>query len=240
MKWEYVGTGLTLVGIGIALMLALPPPGWPKMPSPLVHIGIIFGGVLLALGIIITVFGIWGALPNPKIAALGMGFAVLAFVGFGIWFWIAPNSLSIAPPLKRLIAYNDLSLNAPWDGKSVAFHSFDLRVANVSGDTITARITSLKIDVDGTDVLVGSYPAQPIIVPQTQSANFQMFRNNGDFPISIDAQNITIEFEVDYDTIPESGIRRSYRKLLFPVNWANGKNNPPLLNSHTTITEWEK
>ena len=46
MKWEYFGTGLAFIGIGVTLMLALPPPWWPKMPPPLVHIGVIFGTAL--------------------------------------------------------------------------------------------------------------------------------------------------------------------------------------------------
>ena len=32
VKSEYIGTGLALAGIGITLMVALPPPWWPKMP----------------------------------------------------------------------------------------------------------------------------------------------------------------------------------------------------------------
>jgi hypothetical protein len=77
-----------------------------------------------------------------------------------------------------------------------------------------------------------------VIVPQTQGQTFQIKRNE-DAPISMDAGAIIIEFEIDYDTIPESGVRKSYRKLAYPLNWANGKNNPPLFEPKT-VAEWEK
>ena len=32
MKWEYFGTGLAFLGIGITVVLALPPPWWLSMP----------------------------------------------------------------------------------------------------------------------------------------------------------------------------------------------------------------
>jgi hypothetical protein len=61
-----------------------------------------------------------------------------------------------------------------------------------------------------------------------------------DKPILPDAKSISVEIEVDYNTIPETGVRRSYKKLSFPVNWANGTDQPPLLNSHTIVDEWEQ
>jgi hypothetical protein len=47
------------------------------MPPPLVHIGIFFGIALTVLGIILTIFGIWPVLPNPKIPFLGMSLGVI-------------------------------------------------------------------------------------------------------------------------------------------------------------------
>jgi hypothetical protein len=51
MKWEYFGTGLAFIGIGVTLMLALPPPWWPKMPPALVHIGVMVGIALTVVGV---------------------------------------------------------------------------------------------------------------------------------------------------------------------------------------------
>ena len=76
MRWEYLGAGLTIAGIGYALMTTLPPPWWPNMPSTLVQLGVVFGLVLLAAGVGITGLGTWPGLPEPK------GPLSLIFLGF--------------------------------------------------------------------------------------------------------------------------------------------------------------
>jgi len=242
MRWEYLGTGLAFIGIGVTLVVALPPPWWLKMPPPLVHIGVIVGVLLTIVGAIVAVFGMWPILPSPKIPVLGMGLAVLAFGACALWSWIIPEtqfSIEGAKPLRRLIAYNYLDLVAPWDGKSTKLHGYNIRVQNVSNDTITARIMFVRADVDGEPVMATPNPAgTPVIIPQTQGTVFQATRTE-DVPISADAKAINIEFEVSYDTIPETGIRRSYRKFMYPFNWANGKKNALLLEPQT-IDEWEK
>lgn len=92
MRWEYFGTGLALIGIGITLMVALPPQWWPKMPPALVHTGVILGGVLTFAGVIIAIFGAWPVVPSPKMAIIGMGLSGLAFLLFVGWFWISPRT----------------------------------------------------------------------------------------------------------------------------------------------------
>jgi hypothetical protein len=240
MKWEYVGTGLAFVGIGVTLMVALPPPWWLKMPPPLVHIGVIVGALLTVVGTILAVFGMWSILPSPKIPLLGMGAAIFIFGVCAVWFWIVPEKqFSTEPekPLRRLIAYN-LDLVAPWGGQSAKFHGYNVRVNNVSGDTITARLMFVRAEIDGESVMATDGPGAPVIIPQTQGSLFQVGRSD-DHSISSDAKAITVEFEVNYDTIPETGVRTSYRKLTYPLNWANGKNNAPLLEPKP-VDEWEK
>ncbi len=242
MKWEYIGTGLGFIGIGVTLMLALPPPWWPKMPPALVLIGVVFGVALTASGVIITIFGLWPVVPHPKIPFLGMILGITILSGSAILFWIFPNIFTdggIKEPLRRLIAYGRLDLIVPWNGTSPQFYGYNVGVQNVSNDTITARLMFLNVDVDGTQVM-GSTQSSSVIIPQTQGTIFQCRRNQTeDVPISMDAKTITVEFEVDYDAIPESGIRRSYRKLAYPLNWANGKNSAPLLEPRT-VEEWER
>jgi len=239
MKWEYVGTGLAFVGIGITLMVALPPPWWTKMPPPLVHIGVIVGTLLTVVGVIIAVFGMWPVLPSPKIPLLGMGVAFVIFVGCALWFWVVPDKsflIELAKPLKRLIAYN-LTLVTQWNGHNPLMHGYNIRVDNVSSDTITAKVVFVRADVDGSPTLVTGQ-GSPVIIPQTQGSMFQATLNE-DAVLSLDAKAINVEFEISYDTIPETGVRRSYRKLSYPLNWANGKSSAPLLEPQT-IDEWEK
>jgi len=241
MKWEYFGTGLAFIGIGVTFMLALPPPGWPRMPPPLVHIGIIIGATLTIIGAIIAIFGMWPVFPNPKIPVLGMGLTALLFVVCMAWFWVVPEkSFPPANPLKRLIVYRGFDLIVPWSGTEPKFHGYNILVFNVSNDTITARQMFLNVDIDDVTVLAIPESGAQVIIQQTSGKLFGVKTNAPeDVPISMDAKAITVKFEIDYDTIPESGIRKSYRKFIYPINWANGKNNPPLLEAQN-VDEWEK
>ena len=51
MKWEFFGGGLAVIAIGLTLVLALPPPWWPKMPASVVHSGILLGVTLCNIGL---------------------------------------------------------------------------------------------------------------------------------------------------------------------------------------------
>ena len=242
MKWEYFGTGLAFIGIGLTLMLALPPPGWPKMPPALVHIGIIFGIALTVLGIILTIFGIWPVLPHPKIPFFGMILGALILSGSAALFWIFPNIFNdaiINEPLKRLIAYSGTALKIANTGNTTVLHGYELRIDNVSGDTIRANVKFLNADIDGITVLQGVGIFRPTIIPQTQGAPFYIYLKQ-DYLIPAEAKIIIVEFEADYDTIPETGNRRSYRKIAYALNWAaNGEPIAPLLTERI-IDEWEK
>jgi hypothetical protein len=73
------------------------------MPIPLVHIGVVVGGVMTFVGTVIAIYGAWPVLPSPKIAVLGMGFSGALLVAFAVWFWAIPsvfieNSTAAIPP----------------------------------------------------------------------------------------------------------------------------------------------
>jgi hypothetical protein len=112
--------------------------------------------------------------------------------------------------LRRLIAYGRLDLIVPWNGTAPQFHGYNVGVQNVSDDTITAGLIFLNADVDGAQV-VASLASSPTIISQTQGTIFQIRRTSpDDAPISMDANKITVEFEVDYDTNP----RERYSQIL--------------------------
>jgi hypothetical protein len=80
MKWEYFGTGLTFLGIGITMVLALPPPWWPTMPKRLVRAGLYAGLALIIFGCAFTMMGIWPEMLRPKllpILAICTGLTIL-------------------------------------------------------------------------------------------------------------------------------------------------------------------
>jgi len=91
MRWEYIGTGLAILAIGITVMLALPPPWWPKMPTPLIQIGVVLGLILAVVGFGITGLGTWPGLPEPRgpVAMTLLGGVFLA-LGLG-WWGFAPG-----------------------------------------------------------------------------------------------------------------------------------------------------
>ena len=58
-------------------------------------------------------------------------------------------------------------------------------------------------------------------------------------PLSAAAKTVVVDFEVDYDTIPSTGLRKSYKKIAFPLNRANGPNSPPLTEG-SILEQWER
>jgi hypothetical protein len=99
---------------------------------------------------------------------------------------------------------------------------------------------SLNADIDGIKVLTITDPGAPVIIQQTAATRFQTWRNDQDVSITpLEAKAITVEFEIDYDTTQRVGVRRSYRKIMYNLNWANGPTSAPLLESKT-VDEWER
>src|ERR1700736_2174929 len=188
----------------------------------------IFAGIAIMWGIT-TDYSFW---PRTVIAgALG---AIAAIAAVEATRFITheqkeshPNAeTSSAHPLKRLIVYRAFDPIVPWAGTESKFHGYNITVQNIGDDTITARLMSLNADIDGIKVLAITDPGVPVIIQQTAATRFQAWRNDQDFSIQpLEAKAIIVEFEIDYDTIPESGIRRSYRKIIHNLNWANGKNS---------------
>jgi disulfide bond formation protein DsbB len=96
MKWEYFGTGLALVGIGATLILALPPPWWPKMPRALVNGGLFLAFALIVYGVAFTVMGIWPEVLRPRLLPiLVMAAGVSIAVAGAAWFWWMQPSVDV-------------------------------------------------------------------------------------------------------------------------------------------------
>ena len=101
MKWDYIGAGVTVIALGMALVLALPPPWWPKIPLWFVHVAITCGVALVIFGTGIAAFGIW-----PNLTAYGLPLsraaAALSFASAaGLTFLVAPLVKRRTYPGKR-------------------------------------------------------------------------------------------------------------------------------------------
>jgi hypothetical protein len=117
MRWEYLGTGLTFFTIGLALVLALPPPWWPKMPPLLIKLGLYGGLALIVFGSAVSAMGVWPDILRPRawpILAIAIG--VFFVVGGAIWFSqievkprdkIGNETLADVPDVTLLFVYPD-------------------------------------------------------------------------------------------------------------------------------------
>lgn len=81
------GTGLTILGVGLALALGLPPNSWTDMPPELVHIGVGAGIVLIIIGLAIT----FSSFPRQKsMNTWGPWVLVIGGPLLGmLWFYLA-------------------------------------------------------------------------------------------------------------------------------------------------------
>ncbi len=137
MKWELVGTGLALVGIGLALMLALPPPGWPKMPPNLVHAGIISGLVVAVVGTALALVGMNAALhskPGPPILILS---GILLVVAGSAWFGLTKARGPTAAP--RSSKATDATAAAPNDSPTLKIAPPPLSPASGMGKRVAPK-----------------------------------------------------------------------------------------------------
>jgi Leucine-rich repeat (LRR) protein len=90
---ERLGTGLAVVGIGIALVMGLPPQWWPDMPPALVRAGVFVGVALIILGATLVLNSTWSAARQGRrrmLPLIGMAVFGLGFFGCAVWyFWPA-------------------------------------------------------------------------------------------------------------------------------------------------------
>jgi Leucine-rich repeat (LRR) protein len=101
---ERLGTGLAIIGIGIALFMGLPPPWWPDMPVSLVHAGVVVGVALIILGVGLVLNSTWSAARQGRrrmFPLFGMAVFGLGFLGCAAWyFW--PAKEATAQAIARL------------------------------------------------------------------------------------------------------------------------------------------
>jgi hypothetical protein len=87
---ERLGTGLAVLGVGIALFMGLPPPWWPDMPPILVHGGVLLGVVTIFIGATLVFHSTLTAARQGRkmLPLIGMAFFGLGFIGCAAWyFW---------------------------------------------------------------------------------------------------------------------------------------------------------
>jgi hypothetical protein len=144
-------------------------------------------------------------------------------------------------PLKRLISYDlpTISVNSTPDGKHALFQGVAFYVTNTSSDTITAHVHFTDISIDGNVVLTDSAPPKSFILAQGKTELAQLNRQSPGILLDQSTKNLHVGFEVIYDSIPASGRRISYKLVDYPINFANGLDRLPLVNSSQVLEETE-
>lgn len=111
MKWEYIGTGLAFVGVGVTMMLAVPPPWWAKMPTQLVHLALVVGAILIFVGVVFIIIGIWPSLfvyiYSVVCATIGGSMLIAAIF---LFIWAEPPK----PSFPRLLVDASPQTNGPY------------------------------------------------------------------------------------------------------------------------------
>jgi len=146
-------------------------------------------------------------------------------------------------PLKRLIAYEPPTVGATIYDQGLepyfAVPVVSLWITNVGDDTIAVKMERLRMSLDGVEILEVK-PTTPFILQQTQTMTLQGRPDKYPIPVPPTSKLLKIEIQIEYDTIPETGRRISERTVLYDVNYANGPNSPPLLNSPRVVRQVER
>jgi hypothetical protein len=99
MEW-LVGSGLGVSGIGIALMVGLPPPWWPNMPPSLVSLGVATGIVLTTFGCLLMAVGACKTLDGQ------FCIYVISFWDYVEWKLLAPALLAAIAIIAVVVIYS--------------------------------------------------------------------------------------------------------------------------------------
>jgi hypothetical protein len=96
MYWEYIGTGLGVLAIGVALTVGVPPPWWPEMPRGFVRATIAVGILFGIIGLYLLMTGLSPAFKDQtKWPQIGMIIFAVGFIGCALWYW---NGAAPMPP----------------------------------------------------------------------------------------------------------------------------------------------
>lgn len=146
---------------------------------------------------------------------------------------VAPVMKSPEPPpkprLKPLVAYpfRDLLLKPAPQG--VFLQGFNLVIMNESDETLVGKMTHERILADGQIVVGRGCEADLGVIELKSGATSSCTPKEGDFLLAPGTKTITVEFGIEYDTVPRTGVRHSYRELTYDLNWADGPNKLPTL-----------
>jgi hypothetical protein len=156
MNWNYVGTGLALIGIGLAVVLApLPPSWWPNMPKALIQAVFAVGSVVSLIGVLLVAVGVSPVLKDKTLwPQTGMVIFALGFVFCAVWYLLVPRDGNLpgigiyaylrlydTPKLSRKVVFDFASSN----GSEIKFFlsksdQFSFTISDANGEPYALEI----------------------------------------------------------------------------------------------------
>lgn len=173
---------------------------------------------------------------HPVLAPLiVVGIVAIAFVSFGgsiktIWSWFVPDS-------TKLVAYGEGVIDFPFSDGSISLNGYSFQIRNVSQGGVEATLARLTVTVQGVPVLsrrdkkIGYIdPQNTVTISEIRSAA------EGPVPIPRGTPSVSVEYEVNYDSVPKSGRRTSIRKEEHRFDWTTGPRSAP----HVAVQSLER
>jgi hypothetical protein len=169
MNWNHVGTGLALVAIGLALLLApLPPTWWPNMSKGLIQTTFAAGLLIFVGGLGLLVIGTSPVLHDRSLwPQTGMVLSILAFIFFSGWYFFESSPASDppqeVPPLSLSLVIDSLNNDEPnfhlevenLNGPQVEIHQYAYKTPKFSGSVILSEERQSIIPKSGKITLPG-------------------------------------------------------------------------------------
>lgn len=242
--------GLSAFPTGIALMAA---PYYAEALLKQYAAGCFWAGLGLTVILLVAaiVLALKGEASEPQkghrrrmVALAGMVISGACFVAFAAaYFWPGKSGTSSSstavttPPavqpnhhLIRTLSYDDLGIQIINKGGKAIIGHFSGRIQNVGQDSLMVDIKNLTILVGDKEIFSGPLAIEHYMSPG-RGVDFSAMtigRNNddgthSDVDVPPGTKDITEELHVEYDTASPSGLRRSYRKVVYPLTWLDGK-----------------
>lgn len=127
MNLEYIGIGIAILALGIALMVGVPPPWWPKMPPILIHLVVLSGLAIALFGLGVIVYGFSPFTVSPRTGPLTLSVVGVVLLIAGVAWYLFSNDAPQTFPEK--IDPPKATIQADWLHPKDAFTRLSERLA---------------------------------------------------------------------------------------------------------------
>lgn len=143
---------------------------------------------------------------------------ILALLAWGFW----PHRKDARPDqagdaLDRPLSMQDFELVAVRNDAELAVEGYKLVVKNFGDGMVRWRLELSKMSIDDLLILQSENWEGWHYVNRTQSSHVGQTRKDGPVRLEPHARTVAVEIQIEYDTVPPTGLRKSYVKVGFDV-----------------------